>query len=110
MLGTLGYSAPEQLNSAKRVDHRADIFSLAVVTYQVLSGQKPFDGKGITDVVAGIMSGEETPLNELAADVDFATSAIVARGMRKKPGDRYASVSDFVRDYKEAVLALQTNP
>ncbi len=109
MLGTLGYSAPEQLNSAKRVDHRADVFSLAVVTYQVLSGQKPFDGKGITDVVARIMSGEETPLNELAADVDFATSSIVARGMRKKPGDRYASVSDFVRDYKHAVLAVQTN-
>jgi len=110
ILGTLGYAAPEQLNSAKRVDQRADIFSLAVVTYQVLSGQKPFDGKGITDVVAGIMSAEETPLHELAADVDRATSAIVARGMRKRPGDRYASVSEFVRDYKQTVLAVQTTP
>ncbi|HEY9869635.1 MAG TPA: hypothetical protein V6D08_10755, partial [Candidatus Obscuribacterales bacterium] len=97
-------------SNARRVDHRADIFSLAVVTYQALSGTKPFDGQGITDVVGQIVSQDETPLNELVSDVDASTAAVVARAMRKKPGDRYASVSDFVRDYKAAVTAAQTNP
>lgn len=110
MLGTIGYVAPEQLNNARRVDHRADIFSLAVVTYQALAGKKPFDGQGITDVVGQIVSHDETPLNQLVSDVDAGTAAVVATALRKKPGDRYASVSDFVRDYRAAVTAAQTNP
>jgi serine/threonine protein kinase len=105
LLGTIGYAAPEQMGNARTVDHRADIFSMAVVTYQALSGKKPFPGPGITRTVGQIVSGEYIPLDELVEDVSPATQAVVARALRKRPCERYDSAEEFVRDYRASLAA-----
>ncbi|MCC6980086.1 MAG: protein kinase [Candidatus Melainabacteria bacterium] len=99
MLGTLAYVSPEQLQDAKNVDHRADIFSLGVVSYEALSKQIPFSGEGIAATIVKIVSKEEKPLHILNASIGVETSACVAKAMRKRARERYRSVKDFARDY-----------
>ncbi|GEM_PF-3038802 len=100
MLGTLCYSAPEQLDNARKVDARADIFSLGVVAYEVLSGINPFRAEGITQVVLQVSSRQERPLNELVPEVGPALSQVVARAMAKRPAERQPAVADFVDEYR----------
>ncbi|HEY9785233.1 MAG TPA: protein kinase [Candidatus Obscuribacterales bacterium] len=99
MLGTLAYVSPEQLQDAKNVDHRADIFSLGVVTYEALAGQIPFTGDGIAATIVKIVSQEEKPLHILCPQVSVETSACVAKAMRKRARERYRSVKDYARDF-----------
>jgi len=105
MLGTLGYASPEQLQSARRVDHRADIFSLGVVTYEMLSGVSPFKGEGITDTVLKIASTEATPLHVLVPGISSELASVVDKAMAKRPAERYASVVTFAEEYKRALSA-----
>lgn len=108
MLGTLAYTAPEQLNNAKKVDHKADIFSLGIVTYEALSGVSPFQGNGITDTVVQIASATEKPLNELVSDINPDTAAVVARSMAKKAADRFLSVTEFVEQFRKSLDSQDT--
>lgn len=98
MLGTLAYVSPEQLQNAKKVDHRADIFSLGVVSYEALSGELPFTGDGIAATIVKIMSQEETPLHIIKPSISDELSAAVSRTLRKKPRDRFRSVREFLRE------------
>lgn len=100
MLGTLAYVSPEQLQNAKNVDHRADIFSLAVVTYEALSGKLPFTGEGIAQTIVKIMSSEEIPLDKLNPSIPEDLAAVVSKALRKKPKDRYRATKEFLRDFQ----------
>lgn len=104
MLGTLAYISPEQLQDAKNVDHRADIFSLGVVSYEALSGRLPFPGEGIAQTVIKVLSSEPESLNRLSPAINVEIAAVVSKALRKKARDRYMSVVDFARDFE---LALQ---
>jgi len=103
MMGTLAYVSPEQLQDAKNVDHRADIFSLGVVTYEALSGTVPFSGDGIAQTIVKIVSQEERPLHMLNPGVGVNISGCVAKSLRKKARDRYRSVNEFGRDFAQAM-------
>lgn len=106
MMGTLNYVSPEQLQDAKSVDHRADIFSLGIVCYEALSGSMPFTADGIAATIVKIISQEEKPLHILNPAISNEISASVGRAMRKKPRERYRSVSEFVKDFS-ATLSEQ---
>jgi serine/threonine protein kinase/sugar lactone lactonase YvrE len=105
MLGTLAYVSPEQLQNAKTVDHRADIFSLGVVSYEALCGYLPFTGDGIAATIVKIMSQEEIPLTSMNPSISPELSGTVSRALRKKPRDRYRSVNEFIRDFRMAFEA-----
>lgn len=105
MLGTLAYVSPEQLQNAKTVDHRADIFSLGVVSYEALCGYLPFTGDGIAATIVKIMSQEEIPLGSMNPSISPELSGAVSRALRKKPRDRYRSVHEFIRDFRMAYEA-----
>lgn len=106
MMGTLNYVSPEQLQDAKSVDHRADIFSLGIVCYEALSGSMPFTADGIAATIVKIISQDEKPLHILNPAISSEISASVGRAMRKKPRERYRSVSEFVKDFS-ATLSEQ---
>lgn len=103
MLGTLAYVSPEQLQDAKNVDHRADIFSLGVVSYEALSGIVPFTADGIAATIVKIVSHQEKPLHQLKPELSVEVSAAVAKTLRKRARDRYRSVLDYVREFERAV-------
>ncbi|CAN5244206.1 hypothetical protein BH11CYA1_BH11CYA1_05270 [soil metagenome] len=103
MMGTLNYVSPEQLQDAKSVDHRADIFSLGIVCYEALSGTTPFTADGIAATIVKIISQEEKPLHILDSNISNEISASVGRAMRKKPRERYRSVAEFVKDFSSTL-------
>ena len=109
MMGTLAYVSPEQLQDAKNVDHRADIFSLGVVAYEALSGQIPFTADGIAQTIVKIVSQEETPLHILLPLLDVHVSAVVSRALRKRARERYRTVTDFAKEFETALEAADRN-
>lgn len=109
MLGTLSYLSPEQLQDARNVDHRADIYSLSVVAYEVLTGQVPFSGDGLTSTLMSIISKEAKPANELNPELSPDIASVIAKAMRKKSADRYSTVSEFEREFERAMNLGRSN-
>lgn len=103
MLGTLSYVSPEQLQDARNVDLRADIYSLGVVVYEALAGQLPFTGEGLTSTLMAIVSRDARPVHEVNNDVSIEISSVVAKAMRKQASERYGSVGEFLKEYEKAL-------
>jgi predicted Ser/Thr protein kinase/tetratricopeptide (TPR) repeat protein len=97
LLGTPNYMAPEQIQGAA-VDHRADIFSLGVVVYEMLSGAKPFQGDNLTAVTHKIVHGEFTPLEERLPNLPPGLAAVVERAFEQSPADRHASCRELAQE------------
>lgn len=102
MLGTPNYMAPEQV-MGKEVDHRADLFSLGVVLYEMLTGHKPFAGENLTQVSHRIVYEPFTPPEKFVRDLPPALRAVLAKALEKNPDDRYSTASDLARDLASAV-------
>ena len=91
ILGTIGYMAPEQVRG-EPADARADLFSLGVVLYEMLSGRLPFRGGTPPEVLAAIL--RETPA-PLAEPVPPWLAVVVARCLEKSPEDRFQTARDI---------------
>jgi serine/threonine kinase PknH len=104
-VGTWKYMAPERFSNDP-VDYRADIYALACVLYECLTGAPPYpsDSAGVL-VTAHLMEPIPQP-SAKRAGVPRAFDAVIARGMAKKPEDRYPSAGDLARAAHEAL----TNP
>ena len=104
MLGTINYMAPEQLRGEKS-DHRADIFSLGVLFYEIFGGKKPFQSDSFASTMFKILEETPEPLNELNPDLPIELVAIIERAMSKPRDERYQLTLDMLRDL-EAVREL----
>jgi tRNA A-37 threonylcarbamoyl transferase component Bud32 len=96
-LGTPQYMAPEQAMGERNVDHRSDIYALAVVAYEMIAGEPPFTGPSASAIVAKVMTEEPKPLAEARRSVPPAVEAAVHAGLAKLPADRPDSAADFIR-------------
>lgn len=90
LMGTLPYMSPEQLKSPKDVDGRADIWSLGVVMYELVTGELPFQGRDLYEVQQAIYH-EACLMPEMPS----ALKSIIGRCLEKSPEDRYQSVVDL---------------
>ena len=97
MMGTPGYTAPEQLLDAKSADIRADVYSLGCTLYCLLTGARAFQGTSVFQVLLEQEKGLVTPLREFRSDLPDGLEAVVARMMAKEPADRYQSPADVAR-------------
>jgi serine/threonine-protein kinase len=107
-VGTLQYVAPEAL-SGELVDGRADIYSLATITYYMLTGQHPHPGKTPRELFQQLLSGQPTPIAETGKGVKLprGLEAAVMKGLSRQPGDRQPTVTAFA-DELEAGLTSDT--
>jgi formylglycine-generating enzyme required for sulfatase activity/serine/threonine protein kinase len=97
--GTPAYMSPEQARSeGHRVDHRTDIWSLGVVFYELLTGQLPFQGQTIAELLEQITTREPQPPHQLAADVPPELERICLRALGKRASDRHPSLADMMED------------
>lgn len=88
-LGTPAYMSPEQIDGARRVDARSDLFSLGVVMYELLTGHLPFDGETDFALQQAIVSGVFTPLRHRAPHVSEHLATVVERALQRVPEDRF---------------------
>ena len=98
ILGTIAYMSPEQA-SGEALDSRSDIFSFAVVLYELLLGKRPFGGRTDLEVLKTIIHGDLPPLNE---DTPAAYRIMVEKALEKNPAERYQSMREMVVDLKRA--------
>jgi formylglycine-generating enzyme required for sulfatase activity/serine/threonine protein kinase len=109
MMGTPGYTAPEQLKDAKNADARSDIYSLGCTLYCLLSGEPPFQGNTAYAVLLAQHAGEIRPLREIRPEVPEALEAVVAKMMAVEPAERFgqpgevaAALVPFIKGAKES--------
>ncbi len=95
VLGTPNYMSPEQVQG-KEVDGRADQFALGVVSYEMLTGEKPFTGEQLTTVLYKIVSEEPVAPQQLNPSLGFAVSMVLGRALAKNAAKRYPNCAEFV--------------
>jgi eukaryotic-like serine/threonine-protein kinase len=106
LLGTPRYMAPEQIDG-KRADERTDIFAFGLVLYEMLTGQRAFDGKNAAGVMAAILEKNPPPISASKPGTPPALEKVVSTCLAKDPADRWQSV----RELKHALeWAAQTAP
>ena len=90
-MGSPGYMSPEQIQSARDVDARTDIWALGVTLYQLLSTRLPFGGTNVTEIAIAVATEPPAPL-----DVDPRLHAVIWKCLQKRPSDRYANCGELM--------------
>ncbi|MEA2769039.1 MAG: eukaryotic-like serine/threonine-protein kinase [Acetobacteraceae bacterium] len=106
ILGTPAYMSPEQL-MAQAVDARSDIYSSGVLLYQLLTGERPFEG-GLTAVIHKALNTTPPRPSEISVTAPASLDAVVARAMARRPDERYPNAASFARAMREALETPQT--
>lgn len=101
VLGTPAYMSPEQIRNEK-LDHRSDLFSLAIVTFECLTGSKPFDGGNFTAVIGNILSAAPASLTSLVPDLPLDLQAVFETALAKDRTKRFPSGKVFIEACKNA--------
>jgi tRNA A-37 threonylcarbamoyl transferase component Bud32 len=100
--GTLDYASPEQI-LGQEVDGRSDIFSLGVVLYEMLIGERPFRGKNITAVILRLLSEEPLPLTVLGPHLPPELKDILSKAMAKDVTQRYQTCAELGQDLRKTI-------
>ena len=109
LYGSPLYMSPEQARCAE-VDHRADIYSLGVTFYQILSGRTPFSGSTVKEIIIKQVKEEPPPLKEVAPDVPDSVCEVVHRMLKKNPAERYQNAGEVIKaleTIKKSVRAVR---
>lgn len=96
-VGTPNYMSPEQV-AGHKVDGRSDQFSLSVMLYELLCGEKAFPGDSLTTVLYRIMQEDPIPIRRVNPSLPETLDTVLRKGMAKNPDDRYPHAADLARD------------
>jgi tetratricopeptide (TPR) repeat protein len=107
-IGTPAYMAPEQAAGDPDVDHRADIYSLGCMAFEMLTGQTPFHGRSPAKMLAAHMMETPAPVSQFRADVPTSLDALVMRCLAKDPADRPQSGAEISQLIDAAVTGGST--
>jgi serine/threonine-protein kinase len=109
VLGTPHYMSPEQVKG-QDLDGRSDIFSLGVVLYEMVTGEKPFAGQNVTSVIYKIVNEQPVAPRELDVSIHPGLSMIVTKCLAKDPEDRYQEASDLATALKSYKIVSVPDP
>jgi serine/threonine-protein kinase len=99
VMGTPSYMSPEQVKG-RPVDGRSDIFSLGVMLYEMLTGEKPFPGQSITTVIYKIVNEDPVPPRQLNPSIHPGLNSIAMRALAKEPEVRYQTCREMIEDLR----------
>lgn len=95
VLGSPAYMAPEQIRSSKHVDQRADIWSVGVMLYELITGKSPFIGESIGDTLARVLASRPEPITQLRPDVPQPLVDAISRCLETDESRRFQNVSEL---------------
>ena len=95
-LGTPAYMAPEQAEASDHIDHRADIYAVGALAYELLAGAPPFSGKSPQMTLVAHVTEAPKPVTEHRGTVPMALSHLIMRCLEKKPADRWQSAEEML--------------
>jgi len=107
--GTISYMSPEQTRGDD-VDHRADIWSLGVLLYEMITGQRPFKGDYDQAVIYSILNDDPEPPSSIRTAVPPALERIIQRVLRKDPEKRYQTIREFQQALMESGKEFSAAP
>ncbi len=103
VIGTPEFMSPEQVRG-RPVDSRSDIYALALVTYEMLTGALPFSGQTQQELMLARLRSDPVPLRRMRPEFDLPESAerVLAKALSRNPDDRYATTSEFADAFESA--------
>ncbi|MDX1641514.1 MAG: serine/threonine-protein kinase, partial [Balneolaceae bacterium] len=104
-VGTVAYMSPEQIQ-AKEIDHRADLFSLGVVLFEMLTGERPFKGQYDAALTYSIANEDPPLLSDLKPELPKELANLVNQLLEKDPEDRYPSAEELLDDLETSLEQL----
>ena len=106
MMGTVGYSSPEQLKDASRVDHRTDLWAVGVILYELLTFRGPFEKPGDDDFVNTAIRVRTEPPADPPCAIPAPLWDVIIRALDKRPEGRFASAREMARALDDALAAI----
>jgi serine/threonine-protein kinase len=105
ILGTPEFMSPEQLRG-RPLDPRTDIYSLALMVYEMLTGKLPFQGRTQQEMMIARLRSEPTPLRKMRPELDFpeAVERVLAKAMQRNPDDRFQTTIEFGDAFTAAAM------
>ncbi len=110
VVGTVAYMSPEQHAREHSVDSRSDVFSLGMVLYECLAGERPFVGKSPQETATNLMLGRLRPIRESRPDVSASIATAIERALLPDPDQRWQSAAAFASALGVPLGAVTTAP
>jgi serine/threonine-protein kinase len=98
MLGSPSYMSPEQVRDSSIIDHRADIWALGVILYEIASGMEPFPGKSVGEIFGAILHAAPVPLLDCCPEAPMELETVVNRCLSRQIDERYPDVATMARE------------
>ncbi len=108
IVGTVAYMAPEQLEG-RRVDTRADLFSLGVLLYELATGERPFRSDSSAGIVSAVLRDDPTPLGEVCPHLPADLARVIRRCLEKTPGRRLQTATDLHNELEDLRAGIRTD-
>ncbi len=98
-LGTVAYMSPEQTRG-EMVDHRTDIWSLGVLLYEMVGGERPFKGDYEQAVIYSILNEDPRPVTTSRDDIPQEVTQVITKALTKDSDNRYQNIGELLSDFK----------
>jgi len=94
VLGTPEFMSPEQIRG-KPLDGRSDVYALAILAFELFTGQLPFTGKSAQETMIARLRGAPMPLRAVRGELPAKLETVISKALSVNPGDRYASMAEM---------------
>ena len=104
VLGTPEFMSPEQIRG-KPLDSRSDVYALAILAFELFTGQLPFSGKNAQETMIARLRGAPLPLRAIRGDLPAKLETVIGKALSVNPGDRYGSMTELARALEASTSA-----
>ncbi|GHO74091.1 hypothetical protein KSD_18620 [Ktedonobacter sp. SOSP1-85] len=108
-MGTANYISPEQAESSRSADTRSDLYSIAAVLFEMLTGRPPFQGDTAVDIVIKQINEKVPSICRLRSDLPMETDLFMQKALAKTPDERYATPQEFIAALDQLLERLQAS-